>query len=358
MIYEGQVPASKPRIYYGEKVHFLCTRSGVADIRVAMTEMQQVVCLMLDRLEADLATDEVAISMAAFRVLSWLDKFKENLLRKHVAVLGKVLKLPRDGSREFARVAKTLANLVQTCKTQQICVNHRVVWSWVLVPQWRSKFLPGAIEISKELEAMIFFLSVKINTTTLERNLGELCRQVGAHVGRSEDGSLTASLLEVALDGPQREEDLFERIEASGESKLSPTEFGRACARLWVEQWGRRFRYKYVGRSAQKKLAARPGSFKAAVLQRDAAADKLSKMGHSRTSGESFVPGLSLPLPGVARVVNAQALHGTRWASSASASGSKGKFEAHTDRKKERFPAVTSIEAFSLCYCLSCADRI
>jgi len=158
MIYEGQVPASKPRIYYGEKVHFLCTRSGVADIRVAMTEMQQVVCLMLDRLEADLATDEVAISMAAFRVLSWLDKSKENLLRKHVAVLGKVLKLPRDGSREFARVAKTLANLVQTCKTQQICVNHRVVWSWVLVPQWRSKFLPGAIEISKELEAMIFFL--------------------------------------------------------------------------------------------------------------------------------------------------------------------------------------------------------
>ena len=157
MIFEGQVPASKPRIYYGEKVHFLCTRSGVADIRVAMTEMQQVVCLMLDRLEADLATDEVAISMAAFRVLSWLDKSKENLLRKHVAVLGKVLKLPRDGSSEFARVAKTLANLVQTCKTQQICVNHRVVWSWVLVPQWRSKFLPGAIEISKELEAMIFF---------------------------------------------------------------------------------------------------------------------------------------------------------------------------------------------------------
>ena len=186
---------------------------------------------------------------------------------------------------------------------------------------------------------------MKINTTTLERNLGELCRQVGAHVGRSEDGSLTASLLEVALDGPQREEDLFERIEASGESKLSPTEFGRACARLWVEQWGRRFRYKYVGRSAQKKLAARPGSFKAVLLRREAATDKLAKMASSGASGDSFVPGLALPLPSEARAVNAQVLHGTRWAGSAPGSFTKGKFETHTERKKERCLAVISILA-------------
>ena len=47
--------------------------------------------LMLDRLEADLATDEVSLSMAAFQVLAWLSRSKENMLRKHVAVLGQCL---------------------------------------------------------------------------------------------------------------------------------------------------------------------------------------------------------------------------------------------------------------------------
>ena len=306
--------------------------------------MQQVVSLMLDRLEADLVADEVALSMSAFQVLPWLDRSKENMLRKHVAVLGKALKLSRDVSRDFAHVAKSLANLMQTCKTQQVSVSQKVVWSWVLVPQWRSKFLSKLVDLPKDLAVLIFFyLSVKINTTTLERNLGELCRQLAAHGGHgAEDGSLAASLLEVALDGPQREEDLFERIDADGESKLSPTEFGRACARLWVLQFGRRFRYKYTGRSAQKKVAARPGSFKAALLRREAATDKLAKVASSRASGDSFVPGLSLPLPAQARAVNAQVLHGTRWAGPASGSGSKGKFETHTERKKERCPAVIS----------------
>jgi hypothetical protein len=314
-----------------------------------MTEMQQVVRLMLDRLEADLATDEVSLSMAAFQVLAWLSRSKENMLRKHVAVLGKALKLSRDVSRDFAYVAKTLANLMQTCKTQQMSISQKVVWSWVLVPQWRSKFLPKLVGLPKDLETLIFFyLSVKINTTTLERNLGELCRQLAAHTGRTaEDSSqLTASLLEVALDGPQREEDLFERIDdADGKPKLSPTDFGRACARLWVEQFGRRFRYKYLGRTAQKKLAARPGSFKAVLLRREAATDKLAKMASSGASGDSFVPGLALPLPSEARAVNAQVLHGTRWAGSAPGSFTKGKFETHTERKKERCLAVISILA-------------
>jgi hypothetical protein len=152
--------------------------------------------------------------------------------------------------------------------------------------------------------------------------------------------------LEVALDGPQREEDLFERIDdADGKPKLSPTDFGRACARLWVEQFGRRFRYKYLGRTAQKKLAARPGSFKAVLLRREAATDKLAKMASSGASGDSFVPGLALPLPSEARAVNAQVLHGTRWAGSAPGSFTKGKFETHTERKKERCLAVISILA-------------
>ena len=309
-----------------------------------MTEMQQVVGLMLDRLEVDLATDEVAASMCAFQVLTWLDRSKENMLRKHVAVLGKAFKMTRDVSRDFAHAAKTMASLVQTCKTQQINVTNRVAWSWVLVPQWRSRFLSKFIELPKELETLIvFYLSIKMNTTTLERNLGELCRQLGAHGGHgAEDGSLAASLLEVALDGPQREEDLFDRIQADGESRLSPTDFGRACAKLWVLHFGRRFRYKYTGRSSQKKQAARPGSFKAVLLQRDAAADRLTKMGRTHASGASFVSGLALPLPAEARAFNAQSLQGTRWAGAASASCSKGNFQRHTERKKERCPAVTS----------------
>ena len=229
------------------------------------------------------------------------------------------------------------------------------------MPQWRSKFLPKLVEVPKDLETLIFFyLSIKINTTTLERNLGELCRQLAAHTGRTaeDSGQLTASLLEVALDGPQREEELFERIDDSeGKSKLSPTEFGRACARLWVEQFGRRFRYKYLGRTSQKKHAARPGSFKAVLLRREAATDKLAKMGKSRASGESFVPGLVLPLAKEKPAVNANVLQGTRWASSAPGSHAKGKFETHTERKKERCLAMISVLVSHRCELCSFAKQ-
>ena len=55
-----------------------------------------------------------------------------------------------------------------------------------------------------------FYFSLKINTTTLERDLGRLLTQLSSHSGPlSADGSTVASIMEVNAEGPQEEGELF-----------------------------------------------------------------------------------------------------------------------------------------------------
>ena len=150
--------------------------------------MQEVIRLMLARLEADLATDEISVAMAAFNALAWLDRSQEGIQKQHVANLARVLGYPQQIAKDFIHVAKVLARLLQTYEQRRMSVSNKVAWSWVLMPQWRSKFLPKYIALPKEIEKIVFFyLSVKLNTTSLERNLGELCRQLTAHGGHGSE---------------------------------------------------------------------------------------------------------------------------------------------------------------------------
>ena len=59
------------RIYYGDRVHYLCTSASVADIRVVMNDISHVVQAMLKRLRADLLQDDVAVALHAFDLLAW-----------------------------------------------------------------------------------------------------------------------------------------------------------------------------------------------------------------------------------------------------------------------------------------------
>ena len=86
-----------------------------------------------------------------------------------------------------------------------------------MLSEWRSLYIPSQKEVSEDRELLItFYLSLKINATSLERSLGELCRHLSAHDGKgAEDGAVASALLEVALDGPQSEDALFQRLEQS-----------------------------------------------------------------------------------------------------------------------------------------------
>lgn len=311
-----------------------------------MSEMRDVVEAMLDRLQVDLGTDVISTSLCSFDIASWHSTEVHPSLTKRVESLATSLRLCRSVGREFAVVAKTLAPILEAAKRNNISIPNRVAWSWVLVSEWRSMNLPSRYKILPgDLQQLIcFYLSIKLNTTTLERDLGQLCRQIGGHQGpTAEDGSLASALVEVALDGPKCEQEMFEHH--TGDEKLPggllPTPFARACAKLWLTCFGRRFRYKYR-QSTKRPEERRPvikGSLQAVHLGREAAASRLHDLARSSHSNgkdievKSFVPGFELPLP-----PSQYALKGTRWDPNPGAIDSKGmqQFKAHTERKRER----------------------
>ncbi|CAE7368948.1 unnamed protein product, partial [Symbiodinium sp. KB8] len=203
-----QVESPEP-IYYGNKLHFLCTRATVGQVRVAMNEMRDVVEAMLGRLQVDLTEDKA-----------------------HCRILQQVLAVDASVLHELSAAAQAAAPLVKAADGRGIHVCNRLAWSWTLLPQWRSRHTPRVPEPSKGFVRLVcFYLAVKLGTGKLERSLGDLVQQLNNHLGpRSEDGSTMAALVEVCLDGPQTAQDLFVR---GDNGVLIPTEFARECAMAW-----------------------------------------------------------------------------------------------------------------------------
>ena len=305
-----------------------------------MAQMSVAVQTMIDRLEVDLQGDKIAASLCIFDVTAWCsDSGSEHeMLKTHVSTLAHALKQPSPQKivEDFAFVGLRLQKLYQTAQKQNLEVSNRLAWSWVLVPEWRVKYLSRGFQLSAGLEFLItFYLSVKTGTTHLERNLGKLLEQMKAHCGpTAQDGSSMSALAEVS----ETEQELFRRVDSEGSSQLVPTKFGHACASMWITCFGRRFRYKYdsqttPGSAGQKST----GSLAAAHRNRNEATKVLGE--GSGSDVQSFVPGLSLPLP--ASGVESQALRGTRWGGNVDSAPKKGKktplqnFQEHTMRKKQ-----------------------
>ena len=174
----------------------------MGDIRKVMSEMRDVVEAMLDRLQVDLGTDVISTSLCSFDIASWRSAQEHPSLTKRVESLTTSLRLSRSVGREFAVVANTLVPILEAAKRHHISIPNRVAWSWVLVSEWRSVNLPSRYKILPgDLQHLIcFYLSIKLNTTTLECDVGQLCRQIGGRQGpTAEDGSLASALVEVAL---------------------------------------------------------------------------------------------------------------------------------------------------------------
>ena len=134
--------------------------------------------------------------------------------------------------------------------------DKRDAWAYVLTQEYQTT-------LQSELTALPymvrFYLSVADGTCDIERGLGTLTGLLAVHNGPLlADGMTMWTLLEVMLDGPQREEELFQRPDLSDDvgrelaaaapgnlrvtnSMLLITDISRSCAQLWVQFHGRRF---------------------------------------------------------------------------------------------------------------------
>ena len=323
------------RIYYGDRVHYMATKASASEIRGIMDAIASVTEVMLKRIRVDLAGDETALSLQAFNLQNWDDATVNNQVMQtnHLLKLADLLGCTsvRSTASSVSLMARALAPLFKTAVARKLAVDNRKAWSWTLHPAWRARYCPK-ITWSDQCDLLVgFYLSLKVNTTTLERDLGELLSQLFAHSGPlSSSGSTIASIMEVNAEGPRCEEQLFFRTDGIA-GQLHPTAFAELCAKLWLQHFGRRFRYAYKIKSTvqgPKSTVHAKGSLAAACSGRAKAAEKAA----IDQNKVSFVPGLALPL------ARAQHLSGTRWESAAAstAAAALDNFEKHTQRKHDR----------------------
>ena len=238
----------------------------------------------------------------------------------------------------IAAGAQVLLPLMSRARQQRFPVENRACWSWLLHPSWRAKYA-AKLQWTQDCSFLVqFYLSLKMNTTTLERDLGQLLLHLDAHSGPlSSTGSTMASIMEVNIEGPQSEESFFRPNPDGG--PLEPTEFVRLCAKLWLQHFGRRFRYSYKTKKVKAKTVHSPRpslesspSRSMAHLQTQFWSRTLAATVCASKKPRSIVEGLELPLP------KPSTLQGTRWASSSNSAASQAldKFNLHTDRKKQR----------------------
>ena len=330
------------RIYYGDRVHYLMTKASASEIRPIMDAMAEVTDAMLKRVRVDLTGDEVASALQAFHLKGWDDGNTNTHARlcgqfnKLAAMLG--CQSPRDVGSMLAKAARVLLPVFKTAQTRNLDIGNRKAWSWYCQPAFRAHYAPKA-RWSDDADMLVgFYLSLKVNTTTLERDLGDLLTQLSAHSGPlSSDGSTVASIMEINVKGPRSEEEFFYRAEGQDSGLLYPTEFGRLCAKLWLQHFGRRFRYAYKKKgSANSPNSPRSkvhmkGSLAAACSGRAKATARAAASASEKTPQESFVPGLALPLARTPQLL------GTRWQSAgASASAAMANFHTHSQRKQDR----------------------
>ena len=160
--------------------------------------------------------------------------------------------------------------------------DNRDAWAYVLTQEYQTT-------LESELTALPymvrFYLSVADGTCDIERGLGTLTGLLAVHNGPLlADGMTMWTLLEVMLDGPQREEELFQRPDLSDDvgrelaaaapgnlrvtnDMLLFTDISRSCAQLWVQFHGRRFGV-YRKRSDAGATKTPKGGSEAAVARR------------------------------------------------------------------------------------------
>ncbi|CAE8652909.1 unnamed protein product, partial [Polarella glacialis] len=356
-------------IYYGNRVFFLSTKAMPKEVRQIMENMAEVVLAMTKRVKVDLLGDQVGFSLQIFDLKTWEtvrarpgsddsggdpaspsddDAPTYRKLFDHCRFLCKALSLEGEQCvKELKVVLKSLAVCWRlACKHSK--VDNRAAWSWVLSSRWRAKYMPG-IRTGTIEQLIRFYLSVRVATTRTERDLGTLTAVLQAHSGPlADDGSTVAAVLDVRIDGPQSEQDLFFRDPDDGpKGPLRFTDFSRMCSQLFIERYGRRFCYTYGGKghreSGQKRVLR--GTTASLKRSRAEAVDRLceaAKQYPSRVKSATCVQGLTLTDP----LSRSESFQGSRWAlqpsgAAVTVSRAMRNFSRNTAIKDARHTAVS-----------------
>ncbi|CAE7456312.1 Cdkl4 [Symbiodinium sp. CCMP2592] len=173
LVYE-EIQTPEP-IFYGNRVHYLCTNAGISDVRQIMGTMAHVVEAMLERLRVDLTEDEIAVALQVFNLRLWQETNRQQELVESTRKLCDMLKLSPGTAVLFGRFARKLHPLLEAAKSKDPGFGNKHAWSWSLRPEWRARHA-HKLPWTEDCHALIaFFLSLKINTTTLVR----LCSSAG-----------------------------------------------------------------------------------------------------------------------------------------------------------------------------------
>ena len=164
-------------------------------------------------------------------------------------------------------------------------MDNRLLWSKGLDRTYRGHI------VSEHLPKLIrFYISLSDGTGGVERALGTLANVIGKHSGPLDaDGMTTWDLVEVNLDGPKQEADIFA---AAGEAHFEATEFGKQCQSTYLSAFGKHFMRNTKRRSDLGKKDSggipRVGTDKAIQEKRRLAVSRLITKAAERSQGDEI----------------------------------------------------------------------
>ena len=208
--------------------------------------------------------------------------------------------------------------------------NNRLAWAKAVAAA-HGKDTDEAKALEQIRPVIYLLLAVDKGTGRVERDLGQLTQYVSSANGGAEGDEVWPALCaELCADGPQREQDLFTKCDATQEFLFTP--YSRECSRLWVALHGRRYGSYRVRSDLGKKQTARTryaGSLLAVrdrqrrvtgILCSEASQTTRSITGHSaglpsRTRLRRFLPrrlGLAFSISGNGRSKSSRRREGAR----------------------------------------------
>lgn len=231
--------------YYGTKRKMLWSQGAALEAKEILRSMQAVCKATLARLDADMAPHDLLMQFEAFNLSEWQEikdahksagqparspEERTVARRRHgqeerLRRLGSALHLNEAAlveqfDRALVAALRMWRRLRDAHRAQNLAPpDNRAIWAAVLcphdvAPQQQADLALGGS--APDLEAVIrLYLSVADTTGNVERNLGDVALLCARHLGPLDPAGRTVSdLLEVYLDGPQREEDVAAKAAA------------------------------------------------------------------------------------------------------------------------------------------------
>ena len=217
---------------YGSKLMVLWNRVSKEEAQTALREIGQIVEDCLERLRVDFGTD-LYMTLEALDIRAWHGATGQRSLALRAKARQLCEALGVTFIWETWHKAIRSVELVRRSSPDPDNIDNRALWTTALAASQGTGHVKAYAPIVK------FFASITDGTGSIERFLGSHASFLAHHQG-GPDNHMAAVCLEIAKEGPAREEDLFEKDPAR-EGVLLLTPWSRKCCQLWRSLHGRRF---------------------------------------------------------------------------------------------------------------------